>query len=71
MILLLAQGAVMTVGFIFWLVMLLWLLGLFFYWPRIPSAAPGAPLYWTVGGHLLIFLLFFLLGYEVFGWPVK
>ena len=61
------RGAVMSIAFVFWLIMLLWLiLGFVWYWPR-GGAAPGYPL---IGGHMLIFVLFLLLGLAVFGFPV-
>jgi hypothetical protein len=59
----------MTVGFLFWLLMILWLIaGVLVYWP-----APGADrrAFWPVGGHVLIWVLLFLLGWQVFGWPIK
>ena len=56
----------MTIGFIFWLFMLLWLV--FGVW-RGWQAPPPSPFAW--GGDLLIFLLFLLLGIQVFGWPIR
>jgi len=54
----------MTIGFIFWLLMLLWLVfGAWTYRGQI-----NAPFVW--GGNALFFLLLFLLGWRVFGWPI-
>lgn len=55
----------MTLGFIFWLLMILWLvLGAY-----TNRTALGTPLAW--GGSLLMFILLFLLGWQTFGWPIK
>jgi hypothetical protein len=51
----------MTIAFLFWLLMILWLLfGSWTYWAdrRI------------LGGHFLLWVLLFLLGWEVFGFPI-
>lgn len=57
----------MTIGVLFWILMLLWLLfGLYTSW----SASPGRPGYVLIGGHLLTFILFFLIGWRIFGPPV-
>jgi len=53
----------MTIGFIFWLLMIIWLV--FGIWsfrstPNWPFAA----------GSGLVFVLLFLLGWKVFGWPI-
>ena len=58
----------MTIGFLFWLLMILWFLfGLYWNWPRNGSQ-PG---YSVVGGNLLLFILLFLLGWKVFGFPIQ
>lgn len=55
----------MTKAFVFWLLMLLWLIfGFYFFWP-----VGGA--YWSLGVPLLVFVLFAILGWHVFGPPVK
>jgi hypothetical protein len=66
LILLREGGGQMSIGFVFWLLMLLWLiLGFVWYWPRgTPTAYP------MVGGHVLIFVLFFILGWATFGFPI-
>jgi hypothetical protein len=54
----------MSIGFIFWLLMILWLVfGAYVYRGQF-----GVPLAW--GGNLLFFVLLFLLGWRVFGWPI-
>jgi Flp pilus assembly protein protease CpaA len=56
----------MTIGFIFWLLMLLWLV--FGAWTHWSAATP--PNWPVLGGSLFAFILFFLLGWKVFGWPI-
>ncbi|MDQ1638169.1 MAG: hypothetical protein QOF62_1508 [Pyrinomonadaceae bacterium] len=52
----------MTIGFLFWLLMILWLLfGAWAYWPDRK----------VFGGHFLLWLLLFLLGWSVFGFPIR
>ncbi len=52
----------MTIGFVFWLIMLLWLLfGFYRDWPN----------HQIVGGNLLLFILLFLLGWRLFGFPIQ
>lgn len=57
----------MSIGFVFWLLMILWLvLGL--YTTRgIYKDGNYAPL----GGNLLLFVLLFLLGCRAFGFPIQ
>jgi len=51
----------MTLGLMFWILMLLWLvLGLWHAWPNWP----------VVGSNLLLFLLFLVLGWKTFGPPI-
>jgi hypothetical protein len=55
----------MTIGFIFYLLMLLWLvLSLFWYWPP-------APPYHPLGNAFFLFILLLLLGIGVFGSPIR
>jgi hypothetical protein len=54
----------MSIGFIFWLLMLLCLL----FGGYAHRSALGTPLVW--GGNLLFWILLFLLGWKVFGWPI-
>jgi hypothetical protein len=57
----------MTIGFLFWLLMILWLIfGLYWSWPATP--APAA--FWPIGGHFVLWVLLFLLGWKVFGFPI-
>ncbi len=55
----------MTIGFIFWLLMLLWLV--FGIWSYRTVAAAGWPF---MAGNGFMFALLFLLGWRVFGWPI-
>ena len=56
----------MTLGLIFWVMMLLWLLfGLWATWQPVPGN-------WGIWGHgLFLFILFLLLGWKVFGAPIR
>jgi len=59
----------MTIGFLFWLLMILWLIfGWPAYWP-----APGGDwrAFRPAGGLLLLWVILFLLGWQVFGWPIQ
>lgn len=53
----------MTLGLLYWILMLLWLVfGLWTNWPL--GVRPA-------GGHLLLFILLLILGWQVFGAPIK
>jgi hypothetical protein len=54
----------MAIGLAFWIIMLLWLI-VGVPWPWWPSAWPGWP------GHVLLFILFLLLGWHAFGPPLR
>lgn len=57
----------MTIGFIFWLLMLLWILfGLYSNREDLRGGKYGA-----TGGNLLLFILLFLLGWRVFGFIIQ
>ena len=57
----------MTVGFLFWLLMILWFVfGM--YWNR-DSIRGGN--FGAFGGNLLLFILLFLLGWKVFGFVIQ
>ena len=57
----------MTLGLAFWILMLFWLVfGLVWNWPNNPVPAH----YWPIGNVVLLFLLFLLLGWQVFGAPL-
>lgn len=59
----------MTLGLMFWILMLLWLvLGLYWRWPRGPVSGPGVIM--PVAGDLLLFILLLLLGWHAFGAPI-
>lgn len=52
----------MSMGLMYWIVMLLWLvIGLWWHWPNWQP--------W-IGGNLLLFVLLLLLGWKVFGAPI-
>jgi hypothetical protein len=55
----------MTAGFVFWLLMLLWVI----FW-GVRSVHPTALGGFAWGGDVLMFILFFLIGWHVFGWPI-
>jgi hypothetical protein len=60
----------MTLGLVFWIIMLLWLvLGVWWTWPSAPGPTPvtWAPL----GSNLMLFVLFLLLGWHAFGAPIR
>lgn len=52
----------MSIGFLFWLLMILWLVFGFWHWgPTTPAN------YWPFGGHILLWILLALLGWHEFG----
>ncbi len=58
----------MPIGMIFWMLMILWFIfGLYWNWPN----APGAAGFGGLGGHLLLFVLFFIVGWKLFGFVVQ
>lgn len=57
----------MSLMLIFWVLMLLWLI--FGLWQNWPGAA--APPWGPLGSAILLFVLFLVLGWAVFGAPVK
>lgn len=57
----------MGMGLIFWILMLLWLVFGFVMWRSPATIGPYGP--W--GNSLLLFILLLLLGWSVFGAPVK
>jgi len=63
-LLLLATGT-LGIGVVFWILMLLWLVGGFWVYY---SPSPNYRMY---GGHLFLWFLLFLVGWEVFGFPIS
>lgn len=58
----------MTIGVAFWVLMLLWVvLGMWWNWPADQGPRGFAPL----GVTLLLFILLLLLGWGIFGAPLK
>lgn len=67
MLILLASSGVISVGLLFWLLMILALI--FGFWLSWPVA--GTPASWRpLGNSLLLWVLLALLGVQVFGWPI-
>jgi Na+/proline symporter len=61
------EDEIVTIGAIFWLLMILWLLfGL--YWNRADLRGGN---YGIAGGNLILFILLFLLGWKAFGFPIQ
>ncbi len=57
----------MPIGFLFWMLMILWaVFGVFGGWYEGPYRR-----HVLVGGNLLIFVLFFLCGWKLFGFVVQ
>lgn len=51
----------MSLGLAFWIIMLIWLFfSVWWYWPN----------HAVVGGNVMLFFLFMLLGWHVFGAPI-
>ena len=63
--LLFASGSALSIGLLFWILMILWLI--FGFWSNY---TPGAFNVRPFGGHILLWVLLFLLGLEVFGFPI-
>jgi hypothetical protein len=59
----------MSMGLIFWVLMLLWLV--FGFWSNWPGFAGTSNQYAPVGGTVLLFILLLLLGWAEFGAPVR
>lgn len=59
----------MTIGFLFWLLMVLWFI--FGFWWHWPADMANRSALGPIGGHVLTFILFFLLGWKVFGFVIK
>ena len=61
-----AGRASMSKAFLFWLIMVLWLL--FGLWVGRPT--PGAWAWQPLSGTIILWLLLFMLGWKVFGFPI-
>ena len=58
----------MQIGLLYWILMLLWLLfGLAWNWPGSRWSGHYGP----IGNTLLLFILLLLLGWKVFGSPIR
>lgn len=59
----------MTIGLLFWFLMILWFV--FGAYIRFGggTASPGFPI--AYAGDLLMFILLLLLGIGIFGWPIR
>jgi hypothetical protein len=55
----------MSLGLLFWILMLLWVIGYGFLTSRSPFAWP------VVGPNILFFILLLCLGWKVFGSPIQ
>lgn len=60
----------MPLAYCFWILLLLWMV-LSLYWGYRTDRAAGFAAFAPVGANVLAFVLIFLLGVAVFGWPVK
>lgn len=58
-------GGQISIGLIFWILMLLWLA--YGFWKNY---TPGGIRYRSFGGHVLLWFLLFLLGWQAFGFPI-
>lgn len=56
----------MTLGLLFWILMIIWF---FFGWVHNSNPTLFGPYGW-LGGNLLLFFLFFLLGWHAFGFVI-
>lgn len=55
----------MTFALLFWIIMLLWLIfSLRGNWPLGPTS------FWPFGGSVILFILLFIIGLQIFGDPI-
>jgi hypothetical protein len=59
----------MTLGLIFWILMLIW--AVFTAWSYLPNPATPSPHIVVWGSSALLFVLFLVLGWAIFGAPVR
>lgn len=58
----------MSMGLVFWVLMLLWLVfGIAWNWPGNSVVGPYGP----IGNNVLLFVLLLLLGWHAFGAPIR
>lgn len=57
----------MTIGFLFWLLMILWLI----FGVVGPNWPPNGRGWFPICGSFLLWVLLFLLGWRVFGFPIQ
>jgi hypothetical protein len=55
----------MGLGLAFWILMLIWLVGGVYY-----GWSTGTPDRFLLGGNIMLFILFLLVGWQVFGAPI-
>lgn len=58
----------MPLGVLFWVLMLLWLI--FGFWQWRPVLGGPAASYAPFGGHILLWILLFIIGWRVFGFII-
>jgi hypothetical protein len=56
----------LTIGMVFWILMIIWLV-----FEGLARYRSGASPAWPAAGDLFVFILFLLLGIQVFGWPIR
>lgn len=59
-------GGQLSLGFIYWFLLLVWIV--FGGWSGYSLAGPERTRYW--GGNLLHFILLFIIGLALFGFPI-
>jgi hypothetical protein len=56
----------MPLGLLFWVLMILWLVFGFWQWrPNLPTN------YAPFGGHILLWILLFIIGWRIFGFVIQ
>jgi len=62
------SGGAVPIGLLYWLLVILWLI--FGLWSGWPAVTPDGRAWRPIGGSLLIFVLFVLIGLRLFGFPI-
>lgn len=57
----------MSIGLLFWILWVIWLV--FGFWSGQSIAEPNRRYAW--GGHFLLLVLFFLVGWKIFGFVIR